>query len=206
MEIFIGNRIEIFKMFSNGLYNVGGMQPSSSKRADEEQNESNASAMFRLDVEEESMLLHCLLEAEQDHQNEQTFLDFKHDFSKPALEEALDFIVRKCDKLRSIYLFDEYSVPVKKVEANVFPTIQEANCTGADLDERMGQAEQMMKAQNTQVFDFKTGPLFNLTLLKIDEQHFRLVWTCHAILLMQTGLTDLTTELWNLYQSFSNEY
>lgn len=206
MEVFIGNRIEVFRMSSNGLYNIGGSTPSSYQQQGDQPNEAKASSMFKLDREEESLLLHCLLEEENDAMNDQVCLDFNNDFSFVALKEALSFLVRKYDDLRAIYVFDQYSVPVKKVFDFAIPMIKEMDCSKEGIEQNEQRARTFMKEDKERLFNFISAPLFNLTLLKIDDQHFRLVWTCHEIALTKICLNNLRVELWNLYNSFSNEY
>ncbi len=206
MEIFIGNRLEEFKLNRNGLTNSRGSQAPSDQTSREKKGGENESSVFKLDPTQEGVLLHCLFEPEIKLMNEQSYLDFNHGFNELALVNAIEYLMKKYDKLRSSFNFDRFSIPVKKVYNKVPVPLINLDYSWMSEEERTYQIQLFMKEDQIQTFDFSAAPLTRMTLIQNDVNAFRFVWTSHEIILTETNQTDIMAELWMLYEGFSSDY
>ncbi len=205
MEIFIGNRLEEFKVFANGLFNSKGMRSPADSQDEQSESKANDSSVFKLDEKEESVFLHCVFESEE-KMNEQAHLDFNHGLNEVALQEALDFLVKKYSKLRSNFVFDRFSIPVKRVFYQMSHHIDYVKCKERSTEEQEYQMQLYMKEEKSQIFELGKAPLMKISLINYRKNRFRLVWTCHSILLTDLCMSKLIAELWTMYESFSSDY
>lgn len=206
MEIFIGDRLEEFRLNTNGLVNRKGSQSPIELDTGNKRIGENASSVFKLDDVEGSIFLHCLFEEETKVMNDQSILDFNHGINELVLQNSIDFLINKYSRMRSNFLFDRFSIPVKRVYYKMPFSYTSLKYNWMEKEERDYQVQLFLKEDKNQVFDFNTAPLMSMSLIQTGEKNFKFVWTCHELLLVDTCMTDLMGELWTIYESLSADY
>ncbi|WP_416422490.1 non-ribosomal peptide synthase/polyketide synthase [Pseudomonas sp. App30] len=85
------------------------------------------------------------------------------------------------DSLRSLFLWQGLAQPLQVVLTDAPLPVREIDLRGQAVTPAV--IEQHVLAERAQRFDWQQPPLQRLLLLRLDESHYRLIWTYHHIVL-----------------------
>jgi amino acid adenylation domain-containing protein/non-ribosomal peptide synthase protein (TIGR01720 family) len=155
--------------------------------------------LYRLSGLQEGMLFHALY----DGTGEGYIIHFNCDLINPdldALEESWNYIVKTHSVLRSGFYHDSFSIPVQCVykEIKLPVTILDfRNMGAADQDLAIKEFQEQDRATG---FDFKAGLLMRVSLMRLDDQRYRMLWSFHHILFDGWSRSYMMSEFLNIYE------
>ncbi|MFC5323435.1 amino acid adenylation domain-containing protein, partial [Bradyrhizobium oligotrophicum] len=120
-----------------------------------------------------------------------------------AFHRAWDSMVARHTALRSAFLGQHLDTPLQVVMRDAKPAFSVEDwrmLSPSDQSRRMANLEE---AECAGGFDFARPPLMRLLLVRFAEQDYRLVWSCHHILLDGWSITILLDELFDCYGALS---
>ncbi|MFE2728096.1 amino acid adenylation domain-containing protein [Kitasatospora sp. NPDC059327] len=149
---------------------------------------------------QEGLLFHALLDEDGiDVYTAQLAFDFEGKLDPAALRAAGERLLHRHPNLRAAFQHDGLKRPIQVVVRDVRLPWTEADLTELGEAERQDEAERLATADRTRKFDLRRPPLLRLLLLKLGEEHHRLVLTNHHILWDGWSMPILITELLELY-------
>ncbi|WP_429385033.1 amino acid adenylation domain-containing protein, partial [Mucilaginibacter sp. UYCu711] len=164
----------------------------------------NISSIYRLSGLQEGMLFHGL----SDEEGETYKVQFKCDLLNvniPAFKKSWDFLIKKHSILRSAFFYDSFNIPVQCVYRQVELPFME-------LDYReMSEADQAIAVKNyeetdhNRIFDFKQAPLTRITLIRLSQERYRMLWTTHHILFDGWSFAILLEEFLTTYEQLLSD-
>jgi NRPS condensation-like uncharacterized protein len=128
-------------------------------------------------------LFHSLLAPESGVYFEQVSLDFQATLDTTALKHAWQKVVDRHSILRTSFYWEEVQKPLQVVHERVsLPWVEEdwRHLSGADLQQ---QIEAFLLADRVRGFELSKPPLMRMTILRLGERQWRLVWSFHHIVL-----------------------
>ncbi|MBB5644623.1 non-ribosomal peptide synthetase [Pedobacter cryoconitis] len=139
-------------------------------------------SMYRLSGLQEGMLFHSIYDGQASAYVEQ-FTGELTELNVPAFLQSWQYLLAHHSILRSGFYYDVFSVPVQCVYHEV-----ELPVTMLDyrhLDEKtQKQAIQEFEANaKLNGFDFTAAPLMRITLTRLEDNRYRLLWNFHHMLL-----------------------
>jgi amino acid adenylation domain-containing protein/non-ribosomal peptide synthase protein (TIGR01720 family) len=156
-------------------------------------------AMYRLSGLQEGMLFHGLYDNAVDAYTEQ-FTYLLHQTDIKAFIGSWQHLLQQHTILRSAFYHDAFHVPVQCVYRNVQLPV-------TILDYRhLNEAEQeaAWTAHEAEVLqqgvDFTAPPLMRMSLLQLQDETYRMVWTYHHLLLDGWSMPVLLEELLRTYE------
>jgi amino acid adenylation domain-containing protein/non-ribosomal peptide synthase protein (TIGR01720 family) len=118
--------------------------------------------------------------------------------------ECWDNLLQRHSILRTGFHYDTFKVPVQSVYKNVRLPIE-------DLDFRLMSGEELHEAirafdeaDRRKGFDFRQAPLMRITLIRLDVDVYRMVWTSHHILTDGWSLPILLKEFFARYEALNS--
>ncbi|MEU3042501.1 amino acid adenylation domain-containing protein [Streptomyces diastaticus] len=120
------------------------------------------------------------------------------DLDATVLKAALDEIVRRHHVLRTRFP-EEAGVPSQVVDADVDTTWTEHDLTALPGAEREAEIVRRFDAESQAPFDLAAGPLFRVSLLRLDEADHVLVFVFHHIVFDGSSRGVFLRELTTLY-------
>lgn len=102
--------------------------------------------------------------------------------------------------LRTCFVSNELDKPLQVVfkESGVPIEILDLSKSGK---EKQTCLEQFLERDRQSAFDMDKAPLMRLTVIKLDNKNYQIVWTCHHILIDGWGLPLLVNDMLTIYKS-----
>ena len=122
--------------------------------------------------------------------------------NEPALEGALNEIVRRHESLRTVFESID-GEPVQRVRLPGAWALSRVDLSGLGKAARDGEARRLVEEEVRRPFDLSRGPLFRISLLRLGDEENLFLGTMHHIVSDGWSMGVLTRELGVLYHSFS---
>ncbi|OZC94968.1 hypothetical protein CH275_27885, partial [Rhodococcus sp. 06-235-1A] len=146
------------------------------------------------------LLFHALLADESvDVYTMQIVLALEGAVDANRLRSAAQALLDRHDNLRVVFGEAGDGSPVQIVLHDVEVPWQDVNLGGTPVSERDAAAAAFAAEDQARRFDLTTGPMLRFSLVKLDDTHYRLVFTNHHVLLDGWSLPLLMKDLMVLY-------
>ncbi|WP_141699985.1 non-ribosomal peptide synthetase, partial [Candidatus Marithrix sp. Canyon 246] len=135
--------------------------------------------------------------------NEPTTIHLGGAINAAILEQSIKEIIQRHEAFRTTFKTVE-GKPVQIISPSIAFTLPLIDLTKLPANERKTESLKIATKEAIKPFDLLTGPLFRATLIKLDDQDYRLFLTWHHIILDGISIYNiLLPELESLYKSFS---
>ncbi|MEZ4692103.1 MAG: condensation domain-containing protein [Ignavibacteria bacterium] len=145
------------------------------------------------------MLFHALYDSESGAYTEQLSCYM----NKPdidILKKSWNYLLKDHSILRSGFYFEEFSIPVQCVYKNAELPLTVLDYSNMNSDEQAAALKELEENDHAKGFDFKEVPLMRITLIKLEENRYKMLWTSHHILFDGWSLSILMGEFLNNYE------
>ncbi|MBB6274141.1 amino acid adenylation domain-containing protein/non-ribosomal peptide synthase protein (TIGR01720 family), partial [Pedobacter cryoconitis] len=156
-------------------------------------------SMSRLSGLQEGMLFHSFYD-------EQTGAYSKH-FCCDLVAPNIDFFIQSWNAviqnhtiLRTGFNYKEFKIPVQLVYSDVKMPFRVLDCSMLNKVEQQDYINKYKEEDLKKGFDFTIAPLMHISLLKLDNDRYHMLWTHHHILLDGWSMPILMEELFNNYE------
>ncbi|MBO9732436.1 MAG: amino acid adenylation domain-containing protein [Chitinophaga sp.] len=156
--------------------------------------------LCRLSGLQEGMLFLGLYNEQSGTYVEQMNCELEH-LQPVAFKQAWQNLLLRHSILRSAFYVDELSIPVQCIYKDVELPVLELDYRGLSREEQEQAFRVFEEADLRQGFDFKAAPLMRITLIRLEEDRYRLLWTVHHILLDGWSQPILIGELLENYEA-----
>ncbi|MGN7825082.1 amino acid adenylation domain-containing protein, partial [Chitinophaga sp. 22536] len=161
---------------------------------------SQLTDLYRLSSLQEGMLFHSLYH-EQGGAYIDQFMATVSQVDISLFRQSWETLLRHHTVFRTAFYHDACSVPVQGVyKTAVLPFILLDHRKTEDQEQAI---QQYIENDRRQGFDFSEAPLMRITLIQVDDNCYRLVWTFHHILLDGWSVPVLLEELLQTYGSLA---
>lgn len=117
-------------------------------------------------------------------------------------EQAWQQVVARHAILRSSFVWEGFDKPIQIVHPQVQIGLEIHDLKEKTIEERDAYIVQLLKADLAKGFELAKAPLMRLTLLEIEQYHYKFVWTHHHLLLDGWSLSLILREVFGLYDAF----
>ncbi|WP_266159411.1 condensation domain-containing protein, partial [Dyella silvatica] len=147
-------------------------------------------------------LFHALYDKQvQDSYVVQMVVAFEGPLNAAALHQAAKAILQRHANLRAAFVHQKVKEPVQLILRTVELPWDEVDLSAKPAAEREAAYEELLQADQQKRFDLSQAPLLRFTLVRMDRQHYRLIFTHHHILLDGWSMTIFLREFLALYRS-----
>ena len=166
-----------------------------------ENKSKDISSIYRLSGLQEGMLFHGLYDETAGAYTQQLSCDL----IKPEIEiitKSWDQVLKRHSVLRSGFYYDVFNVPVQCVYREVKLPVTVLDFRNMNGEEQSAAVRRYEEEDMGKGFDFKSVPLMRVTLLRLSEDHYRMLWTSHHILFDGWSMSIIMEEFLNIYEQF----
>jgi amino acid adenylation domain-containing protein/non-ribosomal peptide synthase protein (TIGR01720 family)/FkbM family methyltransferase len=157
-------------------------------------------AISRLSGAQEGMLFHALYD---DHSSAYT-----HQFSceltqvdEAVFVEGWKYILKNHAILRTAFHYDVFNIPVQCVYRHAELPVTITDLRGLTEDQQLESIAAYRDLDGKKGFNLQEAPLMRLSLLRLDEQRYYMLWTFHHIIFDGWSMPVVVEEFLRIYDS-----
>ncbi|TAK60290.1 non-ribosomal peptide synthetase [Methylobacter sp.] len=162
---------------------------------------NTVSDQLPLSPTQEGMLFHALYEDDKAVYCQQIALEFSGHVQADLFKQAWWAVFEQHESLRRVFIWQDTDKPYQALNETGFCSWQELDWSGLPVSEQQQKQAELQTEQAAQGFDVSRGPLSHLTLIKLAEQHYYLLWSYHHLLMDGWSLPLVLTEVAQQYQA-----
>ncbi|HEY4326481.1 MAG TPA: amino acid adenylation domain-containing protein [Mucilaginibacter sp.] len=155
--------------------------------------------LYRLSGLQQGMLFYSLYEESSGSYIDQLNCNL-YNVNLPALFESWSEVIKRHSILRSAFYYNSFSIPIQCVFRDVKLPIIELDYRGMDETTQVAAFKEYERADRSKGFDFKAPPLMRVTLIRLDDTRYKMLWTSHHILVDGWSLPVLVGDLLTIYE------
>ncbi|MGY3450250.1 amino acid adenylation domain-containing protein [Bradyrhizobium sp. USDA 4353] len=159
--------------------------------------------VYPLTATQQGMLFHSLYEPASRAYVTTLGCRLSGELDVDAFRRAWDSVVERHAVLRSAFIGDHLETPLQVVMASARPAFSLEDWRSLSEVDKSSRLAELEEVDCTRGFDFARPPLMRLVLVRFAEQDYRLLWSCHHILLDGWSITTLLNELFACYGALS---
>ena len=158
---------------------------------------------YPLSPAQQGILFHALYSPNTRVYFQQLCFHLDGDLNIPNFERAWRELVARHPALRSSFVWEGFKEPIQVVRRQVPLPLEQHDWRGlsrAEQDERLGA---FLCADREKGLPLSSAPLMRLTLIRMGDDEYRFVWSCHHILLDGWSGSVISRELLAFYEAFN---
>ena len=155
--------------------------------------------IYRLSGLQEGMLFHALYDTRAGAYTEQLSCDLI-DPDLEIISRSWNYVLSRHSILRSGFYHDEFSIPVQCVYREAELPVAITDYREMNEEEQSEAVKYYTESDRMKGFDFKTAPLMRISLLRLTEDKYRMIWTSHHILFDGWSMPVLMEEFLGTYE------
>ncbi len=155
--------------------------------------------IYRLSGLQQGMLFHGLYDDRAGAYTEQFSADLVN-ANLSHLTKSWQQVLNNHSILRSGFYSDVFSVPVQCVYREVILPVEVLDYSNKTAAEQVAAINEYEAADRAKGFDFKSVPLMRISLLKLSDERYRMLWCFHHILFDGWSLPVLMEEFLSTYE------
>ena len=118
-----------------------------------------------------------------------------------ALERAWQKVFDRHPILRTSFAWEELDEPVQIVSRRVSVPLVQLDWRGTTGTEQQERLRPLVEEERRQALDISQAPVMHLTLIRLEDELYRLVWSWHHILLDGWSVSLVMREVLRLYKA-----
>ncbi|MFA6231850.1 MAG: amino acid adenylation domain-containing protein [Rhodanobacter sp.] len=121
----------------------------------------------------------------------------------PAYQRAWQHMVERHTMLRTAFIGQQLEVPLQVVLRRAQLPFELLDWRNIAADEQENSFLALLQAERERAFDFTRPPLMRLTLVRLAQTEYRLIWSSHHLLLDGWSVSILFNEVTACYRVFA---
>ncbi|MBL1210748.1 condensation domain-containing protein [Geminocystis sp. GBBB08] len=163
------------------------------------------SCKFSLSNLQQGILFHSLYEENKGLYVEQIVGDLTEKIDRDLFTQTWQQIINRHDILRTSFIWENVEQPQQIINEVINFNLNTQDWSHLSLEKIQQKFEQFLKEDREKGFNLQQAPLMNLSLFKLEENHYKMLWTFHHILLDGRSFTLILKEVFNLYSAKLNQ-
>ncbi|MFP2934309.1 condensation domain-containing protein, partial [Pyxidicoccus sp. 3LG] len=156
--------------------------------------------LYPLSPLQQGMLFHTLLAPASGVYVTQLTWTFGGTVDLEAFRRTWDVVVARQPMLRTSFLAEGLEEPLQQVHASATLPWTEHDWSALPEAERHSLFQTLLDEDRARGFDLRTPPLMRLTVVRLDERTYRILWTLHHLVLDGWSLGLLFQQLFTTYE------
>ncbi|QRO01038.1 non-ribosomal peptide synthase/polyketide synthase [Archangium violaceum] len=157
--------------------------------------------VYPLSPMQQGMLFHVRLAPETGVYFEQLTWSIRSELESGALRRAWEKVVSRHPALRTAFLWEGLAEPVQVVEAKVELPWREEDWRGMPAEQQQRELEALLEKDKAKGLELSKAPLMRLTLVRLADREYRLVWSHSHLSLDGWSLGVVLKDLFAQYEA-----
>jgi amino acid adenylation domain-containing protein len=150
---------------------------------------------------QQAMLLPSLISQNTDTYLEQVICDWKENINVEVLKKSWQEVIRHYEVLRTYFDWQSSSRIVQLIDSEIEVPWREVDWSDLSLSDQIDKVQEYLKADRLQGFPLNKPPLLRLTLGKLSNDRYKLIWTFHHSILDGRSIILILKEVFAYYRS-----
>jgi len=159
--------------------------------------------LYRLSPLQKGLLFHHQYDNNDKAYLEQMCIDFPEGLNIDSFIRSWDHIIKEHTILRSSFVADVFDIPVQCVYEEVSIPHTIIDLSALDETARQQNMDAILQHDQEKGMDFLCAPLMRITLIKLSERSYRMIWTHHHIILDGWSNPVLISGFMQAYTAFT---
>ena len=165
--------------------------------------DKNIESIYPLSPMQQGMLFHTLLAPKSGVYFNQVLYTLTGTLQEAAFQLAWQQVVDRHEPLRTLFVWEEQEKPLQVVRRRVALPWEELDWRGLSADQQTLRLEEFLQADRQRGFDVAQAPLMRLTLIRMEEHRYELIWSQHHLLMDGWSGYLVLKEIVAVYQAIS---
>ncbi|MCM3338073.1 amino acid adenylation domain-containing protein [Paenibacillus sp. MER TA 81-3] len=157
--------------------------------------------IYKLSPMQQGMFFHSLYDEGSQAYITQVRFCLHGELNTPALAEAWQQVLGRHPVLRTSLVWEDVEEPYQVVQSNVEVPIIEHDWSQASLEEQEERFASLLTEDREATFDLKVAPLMRVTLVRLQNDAHRVLWTFHHLLLDGWSIPVVIQDLFSFYNA-----
>ncbi|NML39137.1 amino acid adenylation domain-containing protein [Chitinophaga sp. G-6-1-13] len=166
--------------------------------SDSKSKTGNISAIYKLSPLQGGMMFHNLYDEQNGAYRNQLRCDLRG-VDEQAFIAAWQYLLKQHSILRSSFHHDAFRIAVQCVHEDVKMPVELLDYRHLAPEEQQAVILAKEESDRQQGFDFKQAPLMRVVLMRLGDDHYRMLWSSHHILLDGWSMPVLIEEYLSTY-------
>ncbi|WP_226890041.1 condensation domain-containing protein, partial [Nostoc sp. MG11] len=158
-------------------------------------------AIYPLSPTQQGMLFHSLYAPDSGVYFEQMTLSLKGNLNVAAFELAWQKVVDRHSVLRTLFVWENYTTSLQVVLKQVNLPWNNLDWQKLSTTEQQQQLSELLQTQRRLGFQFNQAPLMGCTLVRLDEDNYKFIWSHHHILIDGWCLSIIFKDVLSFYKA-----
>ncbi|MFL6232177.1 MAG: condensation domain-containing protein, partial [Thermoanaerobaculia bacterium] len=164
-------------------------------------NKEKVESIYRLSPVQQGMLFHTLYAPGEGVYFEQFEIDFAEGLDPAAFTRAWQDLVDRNPALRTSFVWEGLEEPVQVVHKRVSLPVLSLDWRGIPAEEQTERLREHRAGERRRGFDLRAAPLMRFSIVRLGEDHYRVVWHYSHLVLDGWSVGLLIQEVNALYFS-----
>jgi amino acid adenylation domain-containing protein len=160
---------------------------------------------YPLSPMQHGMLFHSLSTEGDGVYIQQMVCDLHEDLNVPAFARSWQRVVERHPILRTSFSWDGLAEPVQDVYRRVELPLEQRDWRGLSASQREKQWEVHLREDQRRGFKLTSAPLMRLTLFRLAQTDYRLLWSSHHALFDGRSRLQIFKEIFSLYEAYCRD-
>ncbi|MFK8104215.1 MAG: amino acid adenylation domain-containing protein, partial [Saprospiraceae bacterium] len=159
-------------------------------------------SICRLSPVQEGMLFHYLFDKDSGAYTEQYVFDFSEGLEPALFKRCWGNVMQRHSILRTAIFYEELSIPVQCIMKGVevpFSVTDISNLSGSAQEAAI---DKFLEEDRERGFAFNQAPCLRLNLFQTEKNAYKLVWTCHHMILDGWSMPIIIEEILEDYGKY----
>lgn len=139
--------------------------------------------VYNLTSLQEGMLYHSVIENNTQDYIVQTCMNIDGNLRTDLVEKSLQLLSLKHDVLRTLIFYRKVARPRQVILKDRIVEIVHFNITNEKDEEKNERLVSIREADRDRGFDLEKDPLLRITLVRINDNKYEMIWTFHHIIM-----------------------
>jgi len=157
--------------------------------------------IYPLTTLQQGMLFHDLYRPHSGVYHTQLVCDLNSHLDRKNFRRAWQAVVNRHAVLRTGFEWDALEEPLQIVRQHASLRLDEEDWRGVGESEQAARLEAFLHADRVSGYKLSEAPLMRLKLFRIGDDNYRLVWSCHHLLVDGWSLAILLKEFLDYYET-----
>jgi amino acid adenylation domain-containing protein/non-ribosomal peptide synthase protein (TIGR01720 family) len=165
---------------------------------------NNIEDIYSLSPVQESMIFHHVYSPDSAVMVEQTIFSVKAKLDVEAFRKVWQTILNRHDSLRASFEWDDLGEPIQIIHNEINIPYEVFDWRNRGAHDSNHEVKRFLEDDRKKGFNLKEPPLMRISIIMLDDEDYRIIWTHHHLLLDGWCLNILLQEISALYENFTS--
>ncbi|MEO5730187.1 MAG: condensation domain-containing protein, partial [Byssovorax sp.] len=163
----------------------------------------NIENIYSLSPMQQGLLFHSLVASQEASYPVQIDWTLRGDLDEAAFLRAWQEVVDRHPILRTAFAWERLEKPMQIVRKRILIPVEQRDLRDLPQAERRAWVTSYAEGERDRSFDLTRAPLMRLSLLRLEDDAYRFIWSLHHLIIDGWSLPLVVKEVFALYEAYA---